>query len=95
MEVNAMGGGAMEFQWEQWDDARGVAIPIEGCTESFLTVALEPEDSMLAFQCRVFNAAAPEGVLSRTFFIKKINASQRTPNTFGERVDPQMFGLRI
>jgi hypothetical protein len=49
---------------------------------------------MLAFQCRVFNAAAPEGVISRTFFIKKITASQRTPNTFGEKVDPQMFGLR-
>ncbi len=91
MEVNAAGEGPMEYQWEQWDDAKGVSIPIEGCTDSSLTVALEPEDSMLAFQCRVFNAAAPEGVISRTFFLKKSNAAPKPQNSFGEKFDPKMF----
>ena len=83
----------MKYRWEQLDEGRGVAIPLEGCTEPSLTVALEPEDTMLAFQCRVSNAAAPDGILSRTFFIKKINAARKTTNTFGEKFDPKAFGL--
>lgn len=93
MEVNAAGEGSMRYQWEQLDEARGTSIPLEGCHEPTLTVALEPEDTMLAFQCRVSNTAAPEGILSRVFFIKKIHAAQRTSNTFGEKFDPKMFGL--
>ena len=93
MDVNAAGEGSMKYQWEQLDEGRGVSIPLEGCTEPSLTVALEPEDTMLAFQCRVSNAAAPEGILSRTFFIKKVNSPQKTANTFGEKFDPKVFGL--
>ena len=94
MEVNAAGEGPMEYQWEQWDDARGVAIPIEGCTGPSLTVALEPEDSMLAFQCRVFNAAAPEGAVSRTFFLKKINTPAKPANPAADKFDPKPFAVR-
>ncbi len=94
MEVSVSGHEPLYYQWEQIDDAKGSALAIDGCTDSSLTVALEPEDSMLGFQCRVSNASAPEGVISRTFFIKKGSASQRTSNSFGEKYDPNMFGLR-
>ena len=94
MEVSVSGDAPLRYQWEQWDDLKGVSIPIEGCTESSLTVALEPEDSMLAFQCRVSNQAAPQGIVSRTFFIKKGIASQKNANSFGEKFDPKMFGLK-
>jgi hypothetical protein len=93
MEVAVSGEAPLRYQWEQWDDIKGVSIPIEGCTESSLTVALEPEDSMLAFQCRVSNRAAPGGIVSRTFFIKKGTSSQKNTNSFGEKFDPRMFGL--
>lgn len=94
MEVAVSGEAPLRYQWEQWDDVKGVSLPIDGCTETSLTVALEPEDSMLAFQCRVFNRAAPEGIVSRTFFIKKGTSSQKTTNSFGEKFDPRMFGLK-
>ena len=94
MEVSVSGDLPLRYQWEQWDDIKGVSTPIEGCIESSLTVALEPEDGMLAFQCRVFNRAAPQGLISRTFFIKKGSASQKVANSFGEKFDPKMFGLK-
>jgi hypothetical protein len=90
MEVSVSGEAPLRYQWEQWDDLKGISIPIEGCNEHHLTVALEPEDSMLAFQCRVSNNAAPEGIISRTFFIKKGITPPKTGNTFGEKFDPQL-----
>jgi hypothetical protein len=71
MEVVVNGEAPMRFQWETFDNAQGSATPIAGCTEPTLTVALESTDTMLAFQCRVSNSACPQGVVSRTFFIKK------------------------
>jgi hypothetical protein len=94
MEVSVSGEAPLRYQWEQWDDVKGISTPIEGCTESSLTVALEPEDGMLAFQCRVFNKVAPEGMISRTFFIRKGSSSQKSTNSFGEKFDPKMFGLK-
>ncbi len=94
MEVSVSGDLPLRYQWEQFDDIKSVSTPIEGCIEASLTVALEPEDGMLAFQCRVFNHAAPQGIISRTFFIKKGTSSQKGANSFGEKFDPKMFGLK-
>ncbi len=91
MEVSVSGEPPLRYQWEQWDDLKGVSLPIAGCFDPSLTVALEPEDSMLAFQCRVSNKAAPEGIISRTFFVKKVSSSQKTANSFGEKFDPKKF----
>lgn len=91
MEVSVSGDPPLRYQWEQWDDLKGVSLPIAGCFDPSLTVALEPEDSMLAFQCRVSNKAAPEGIISRTFFLKKVSSSQKTANSFGEKFDPKKF----
>lgn len=91
MEVVVSGDAPLNYQWEQWDDVKGISIPIAGCTEPSLTIALEPDDSMLAFQCRVSNAKAPEGMVSRTFFAKRVTSSQKTPNSFGEKFDPKLF----
>lgn len=91
MEVSVSGDPPLQYQWEQWDDLKGVSLPIAGCFDPSLTVALEPEDSMLAFQCRVSNKAAPEGIISRTFFLKKGSSSQKTANSFGEKFDPKKF----
>lgn len=71
MEVIASGEPPLSYQWETFDGAKGSATPIEGCTSATLTVALEASDSMLAFQCRVSNPPCPQGVVSRTFFLKK------------------------
>jgi IS5 family transposase len=71
MEVVVTGDAPMRFQWETFDNAQGAATPIAGCNEPTLTVALEAGDAMLAFQCRVSNSACPQGVVSRTFFLKK------------------------
>lgn len=94
MEVSVTGEAPLRYQWEQWDDIKGISTPIEGCTDPSLTVALEPEDGMLAFQCRVSNRVAPEGIVSRTFFIKKGVSSQKASNSFGEKFDPKMSGIK-
>lgn len=91
MEVVVSGDAPLSYQWEQWDDVKGISIPIDGCTEPSLTIALEPDDLMLAFQCRVSNAKAPEGIVSRTFFAKRVTSSQKTANSFGEKFDPKLF----
>jgi len=91
MEVVVSGDEPLKYQWEQWDDIKGISLPIEGCTEPSLTIAMEPDDSMLAFQCRVSNQAAPDGVVSRTFFAKRVTNSQRDQNSFGEKFDPKLF----
>jgi hypothetical protein len=91
LEVVVSGEAPLKYQWEQWDDVKGISLPIEGCTEPSLTIAMEPEDSMLAFQCRVSNIHAPEGVVSRTFFTKRVTSSQKTSNSFGEKFDPKLF----
>jgi hypothetical protein len=91
MEVIVSGDEPLKYQWEQWDDIKGISLPIEGCTEPSLTIAMEPDDTMLAFQCRVSNQAAPEGVVSRTFFAKKVTNSQKDQNSFGEKFDPKLF----
>ncbi|MEI6872189.1 MAG: hypothetical protein WCL08_07895 [Verrucomicrobiota bacterium] len=88
MELVVSGEGPLYYQWETWDEAKGISVPIDGCNEPFLAIALEPEDSMLAFQCRVNNAACPEGVVSRTFFLKKVVSAQRSQNSFGEKFVP-------
>ncbi len=80
MEVVATGEAPLRYQWETFDAVKGTATPIEGCNEPTLTVALEASDSMLAFQCRVSNGPCPQGVVSRTFFIKKAQKS----NVLGE-----------
>ncbi len=91
MEVVVSGDEPLKYQWEQWDDIKGISLPIEGCTDPFLTIAMEPDDTMLAFQCRVSNRAAPEGVVSRTFFAKRVTNSQKEQNSFGEKFDPKLF----
>jgi hypothetical protein len=79
MEVVVKGEEPLHYQWETFENSNGAATPIEGCNEPFLTVALEASDTMLAFQCRVSNAAWPQGLVSRTFFLKK--AARSTPTT--------------
>ncbi len=91
MEVVVSGDEPLKYQWEQWDDIKGISLPIEGCAEPSLTIAMEPDDTMLAFQCRVSNQAAPDGVVSRTFFAKRVTNSQREQNSFGEKFDPKLF----
>ena len=95
MEVIVDGAAPLQFQWEAWDEARGVSIPLEGCNASSLEVALEPADAMLAFQCRVRNEICPEGVVSRTFFLKKVAAAQKTGNSFGEKFDPRAAHAKV
>jgi hypothetical protein len=85
MEVVVTGDGPLRYQWETFDDAKGTATPIEGCNEPTLTVALEASDTVLAFQCRVSNAAYPQGVVSRTFFVKKA----AKPAVAAEKIPPQ------
>ena len=89
MEVVATGAAPLQFQWEAWDESKGDSIPLEGCNTPSLEVALEPADAMLAFQCRVRNEICPEGVVSRTFFLKKVGATQKPVNSFGEKFDPR------
>jgi len=89
MEVVATGEAPLHYQWETFDDLKGTATPIEGCTETSITVALEASDTMLAFQCRVSNGPCPQGVVSRTFFLKKTAASTASPNSFGEKINQQ------
>lgn len=89
MEVIATGEAPLQFQWEAWDEAKGVSITLDGCNAPSLAVALEPADAMLAFQCRVSNKICPEGVVSRMFFLKKVSAAQKTGNSFGEKFDPR------
>jgi hypothetical protein len=91
MEVSVSGDMPLRYQWEQWDDIKGISLPIEGCTEPSLTIALDPDDAMLAFQCRVSNPTAPDGVVSRTFFAKRVTNSQKSQNSFGEKFDPKLF----
>ncbi len=88
MELVVSGEEPLYYQWETWDEAKGISVPIDGCNAPFLAIALEPEDSVLAFQCRVNNAACPEGVVSRTFFLKKVVGAQRSQNSFGEKFVP-------
>jgi len=95
MEVNVQGLQPLQYQWESWDDAKGLAIPIEGCTESSLTLALEPSDAMLAFQCRVSNVACPEGVVSKTFFLKKVAVAPVAGTSFGEKLDPSQVKPKV
>lgn len=84
MEVVATGTLPLRYQWETFDDAKGIATPIEGCNEPTLTVALEASDTMLAFQCRVSNSHCPQGVVSRTFFIKKAPKPDPSHNQSGQ-----------
>ncbi len=84
MEVVATGEAPLKYQWETFDDAKGTATPIEGCNAPALTVALEASDTMLAFQCRVSNRPCPQGVVSRTFFLKKA----ARPSSFGQSPSP-------
>ncbi len=88
MEVVVTGEPPLRYQWETFDDIKGTATPIEGCNEPSLTVALEADDTMLAFQCRVSNGPCPQGTVSRTFFLKKVSPSSSRPNSFGENLTP-------
>jgi hypothetical protein len=81
MEVVVTGDAPLRFQWETFDNAKGTATPIGGCNDPSLTVALEASDTMLAFQCRVSNSACPQGVVSRTFFLKKASRPNATAET--------------
>lgn len=89
MEVIVTGEAPLHYQWETFDDIKGTATPIEGCTDTSITVALEASDTMLAFQCRVSNGPCPQGTVSRTFFLKKTAASTALPNSFGEKMTQQ------
>jgi hypothetical protein len=94
MEVVVTGEAPLRYQWETFDDAKGIATPIEGCNEPTLTVALEASDTVLAFQCRVSNAAYPQGSASRTFFLKKATkpadaAAKSPPQTARTPAPPQ------
>ncbi len=89
MEVVVTGEAPLHYQWETFDDIKGTAAPIEGCTDTSITVALEASDTMLAFQCRVSNGPCPQGTVSRTFFLKKAAASTASPNSFGEKITKQ------
>jgi hypothetical protein len=89
MEVVVTGASPLRYQWETFDDINGTATPIDGCNEPSLTVALEASDTMLAFQCRVSNGPCPQGIVSRTFFLKKVASSAIVPNSFGEHRAPQ------
>ncbi len=89
MEVVVTGSEPLQYQWETFDDVKGTAVPIDGCTEPHLTIALEPSDSMLAFQCRVSNAAYPQGAVSRTFFVKKNTSPQTSAGSSGDKLAPK------
>jgi hypothetical protein len=91
MEVAVTGEAPLHYQWETFDDLKGTATPIEGCNEPSLTVALEATDTMLAFQCRVSNGPCPQGMVSRTFFLKKAAPAAARPNSFGENLAQQPF----
>ena len=92
MEVTVTGEAPLHYQWETFDDIKGTATPIEGCNAPSLTVALEASDTMLAFQCRVSNGPCPQGMVSRTFFLKKAAPTAARPNSFGENLAQQPFG---